>query len=261
MHSYAQTNLQLFNQLRRDGYSNADLGYILKAYDLAACLLTARFQHSGKPTIAHFVGTASILSSLHVSAKVVAAGLLHNVYEIGDFGDGRKGISGPKREQVKRAVGSEVEEYAARYTAMRWNKRTIPTICKGLAGLDAIDRDVVLIHLADHLEHHLDDGVLYFDDVKRQRFMDCNDHVNRMVEMAEQLGFPTLATELARVIRGIAGAEIPIELRNPSYWGRGQLIPPKSYRLRLSFLLNQKLAGLRRWCRTVLRFRKTLATR
>jgi (p)ppGpp synthase/HD superfamily hydrolase len=134
MHAYAQTNLQLFDQLSRDGYSQAELGCILKAYDLAACLLTARFQHSGKPTISHFVGTASILSSLHVSAKVVVAGLLHNVYEIGDFGDGCKGISGPKRAQVRRAVGSEVEEYAARYTTMRWNKRTIPTFARALRG-------------------------------------------------------------------------------------------------------------------------------
>ncbi len=89
MHSYAQTNIQLFNQLRQDGYSDADLILVRNAYELAMVLFTGRFQPSGKSFIAHVVGTASILAWLRLPAPVVAAGLLHNVYENGDFGDGR----------------------------------------------------------------------------------------------------------------------------------------------------------------------------
>src|SRR5688572_20530292 len=79
VHSYAQTNIQLFNQLRGDGYSKADLGLVRDAYELAMLLFSGRFQPSGKSFIAHVVGTASILAWHRLPAPVVAAGLLHNV--------------------------------------------------------------------------------------------------------------------------------------------------------------------------------------
>lgn len=254
MHSYAQTNIQLYNQLRDDGYTDDDLDSVRKAYELAVLLLTCRYQHSGKTTIAHFVGTASILSSLHVPAKLVAAGLLHNVYKIGDFGDGRKGITNSRREQVIRTVGVEVEEYAARYLTMRWNKRTIPTICDGLEGLASMDREVVLIHLADHLEHHLDCGILYFDDAKRRGFVSRNDRLHIMIEIAEKLGFPALATELSRVITGCAFVETSVVSPNPDYWNENtRRIPPQSYCLRSSIVFIDICARLRRRIRSALR--------
>ena len=256
MHSYAQTSIQLFNQLCRHGYSSADLVYILKAYDLAVCLFTCRFVSSGKTSITHVVGTASILSSLDAPAKVVAAGLLHNAYQNGDFGHGPKGITDLKREQVRCAVGREVEQYVARFATLRWNKETIPAICESLAELDPLDREVVLIRLADHLEHHLDRGVLYSDDVNRKRLMDCNDHMPTMVEIAQQLGFPALATELVRVIRDTVSAEIPMEILSRNCSKRNSRVPPKSYRLRLSIAIYQQLARVRRRIRFALRFRK-----
>lgn len=77
MHQYAQTNLQLFNQLRLNGYSNTELACIFNAYKLVVSLYTACFRPSGKTFIAHLVGTATILSFLRAPASVVAAGLLH----------------------------------------------------------------------------------------------------------------------------------------------------------------------------------------
>src|SRR6266849_8827294 len=111
MHAYAQTNIQLFNQLCRDGYSNTDLSLVRDAYELAMLLFTGRFQPSGKSFMAHVVGTASILASLRLPATAVAAGLLHNVYVNGDFGNGRSGISMAQRDKVRRILGAEVEEY------------------------------------------------------------------------------------------------------------------------------------------------------
>ncbi len=101
---YAQTNLQLLNQLQHEGYTKAELGSIRAAYNLAAHLFTGYFLASGRTQIAHVVGTASILGSLHVPWEVVAAGLIHNVYVTGDFGCGRSGISKVKRREIKMAV-------------------------------------------------------------------------------------------------------------------------------------------------------------
>ena len=66
MHSCAQTNIQLFNQLRRDAYSDGDLNLVRHAYESAMVLFSGRFQPSGKSFIAHVVGTASILAWLRL---------------------------------------------------------------------------------------------------------------------------------------------------------------------------------------------------
>lgn len=236
---YAQTNIQLFNQLRRDDYSNTEISCILNAYKLAMCLFTGCFRPSGKTFIAHLVGTASILSSLHLPAKVVAAGLIHAAYASRDFGNGEKGISDAKREQIRRAVGKEVEEYVARYKALKWNEKTLPAIRDRLDALAPIDRDVVLIRLANELEEHLDLGLLYCGDGKHQQYTNHGGHL--MVEMAEKLGFPTLAIELARVFKETASAEIPMELRNQSDRESSFLLVPKSYQRRLSVVLRHWL--------------------
>jgi (p)ppGpp synthase/HD superfamily hydrolase len=232
MHSYAQTNLQLFNQLRSEGYSNIDIICISNAYQLVTRLFTGQFRASGKTFIAHLVGTASILCSLHLPVKVIAAGILHAAYGSGDFGNGIKGISHSKRQQVRDAMGEEVEDYVARYTALQWNEQTIPAICDRLDVLVPRDRDVVLIRLANELEEYLDLGILYCGEVKHQRYI--NHYIHLLVEMSEKLGFPALAEELTRVFQEISVAEIPVELRNQSGHNISFFLVPNSYRQRLS---------------------------
>lgn len=231
MHYYAQTNIQLFNQLRREGYSNTDLSCIFKAYQLTMRLFTGSFRASGKTFIAHLVGTASIVVSLHLPANVVAASLLHAAYINGDFGDGRKGISQTKRKQVRDVVGEEIEGYIARYTAFQWNEKTIPDICDRINSLDAIDRDVLLIRLANELEEYLDLGIIYCGDVKYQRYI--NHSGNSIVKIAERLGFPMLANELETVFKETFAAEIPPEVSNQSGYNVSYTIAPNSYRKRL----------------------------
>ena len=108
MHAYAQINVQLFNQLRSEGYSKEDRERVREAYEFAMRLFTGMFLPSGKTFIDHLVGTASILASLHVPVELVAAGLIHAAYLHGNFGGLRKGISETTRNQVKLAVGEEV---------------------------------------------------------------------------------------------------------------------------------------------------------
>ncbi len=79
MNYYAQTNIQLFGQMLREGYSNADLGCVRNAYELVMWLFTGIYRPSGKAFVEHLVGTAGILSSLHAPVEVVAAGLLPSV--------------------------------------------------------------------------------------------------------------------------------------------------------------------------------------
>lgn len=239
---YAQTNIQLFNQLQHEGYSKAEVSLIRDAYELAMVLFSGRFLPSGKTLISHFVCTASILASLRLPVQVVAAGLIHNVYGNGDFGDGSTGISKTKREEVRRAVGNEVEGYVARFATLRWTLQTIRAIRDGLNELDPIDRDVVLIHLADHLENLLDLGVLYRGDLGRRLLLDNGPIV---MEMAEKLGFSTLAGELEQALSEATLAEIPVELATKGQ-NRSRVIAPRSYRRRPAVAFRQELSRVKK---------------
>ena len=236
MHSYAQTNIQLFNQLRREGYSRADLDLVRDAYELAMVLFSGRFQPSGKSFIAHVVGTASILASLRLPAPVVAAGLLHNVYEQGDFGDGRKWISMARRRLIRRVLSPEVEECVARFSAWSWEWPKNPLARENPDELPSIDRAVLLIVFADHLEHLLDLDLLYYGHVIQRRYID---NCKIAVEIADRLGQRQLAAEMREAIRRTEFAEPPVELtehRNGSF-----VIAPKSCRTRFSPVMRRGL--------------------
>lgn len=225
IHSYAQTNLQLYRQMETQGYAAADLALMRKAYDLTMRLTAASFRASGKPLLAHLVGTASILVALRQPVVNVTAGLLHAAYALGDFGDGRYGITAAKRERVRLAVGERVEDLVNRYTTFDWNKHTIPVIRQRVGDLSAIECDVLVIRLANELEDHLDYGVLYCGNGDKRRDY-IRSPLNQSVDMARQLGFGELAEELDRAFRETLAADVPIALRTPNDYTYVQ--PPES---------------------------------
>jgi (p)ppGpp synthase/HD superfamily hydrolase len=242
VHSYAQTNIQLFNQLGRLGYAPAELEAVASAYELAIVLVTGRFRPSGKTFVAHLVGTASILASLAVPSPLVIAGLLHAVYSAGDFGDGPPGVSEARRDRVRSVAGERAEEYVSRYQALFWSDHTIRSITAGLDGMTAMERDVVLMRLANELEEFLDFGILYGGEQKRLAISDRH-RCRLMIEIAQRLGFPTLSEELARSIDGSAAAVIPGELLRARTVNASFLLAPQSYQ-RLKDALSTRLAAL-----------------
>jgi gluconolactonase len=227
MYHYAQTYPQLFNQLRDLDYSSADLTLIQGTYELAMMLFTSRFQPSGKVFMAHVVGTASILASLRLPPSVVAAALIHNAYMAGDFGDGRHGLAIKRREQMKRRFGPEIEQYVARFATVNWIKLGQQNPDK----LDAIDRNVLLILMADHLEHLHDLDLLYYEDRVRQHYLD---NCKLAIKMAQSMNLSSLAAELAEGIRTTETARIPVDLPVERITGAAFVIPPKLRRKRLT---------------------------
>ena len=230
-HSYAQTSIQLFDQLRRDGYSPNHIDEVFKAHELTMRLFAGSYRRSGKTFIAHLVGTASILSSLHVTPKLITAGLLHATYTHGDFGNGVKGISSWKREKLKKAAGQEVEELVARYSRLVWTTPVIETIHAALHKMDSIDRDVVLLRLTNELEDLLDFGLFYWSAPKsRLEYIERKGYL--MVEIAAQLGYPRLSAELADGLEQTRSGAIALDIQE---W-RNEIfvVIPPSYRERWS---------------------------
>lgn len=249
---YAQTNIQLFNQLRREGYSDAELALLRNAYELTLHLHTGRFLASGRTHIAHVVGTASILCSLHLPADVVAAGLVHNVYETGDFGCGSKGISRAKRKRVRQTVGEQVEEYAYRFLALRLNPRTLSTISDDPDALDSTDRYAFLIELAERLDHHLSHGGLE----KYRKHMNRNGHL--LVGIAEKLGFADLAAEMQKALAKPNAGRVFVKPIDPSSPNRSRVVAPRSYRKRLRVACRQEMIRQFRYLRSTIGMRTRL---
>lgn len=250
MDGSAQTCLQLFNQLRRDGYSNPELAAIRNSYELAVHLFAGYFTKSGRTEIAHTVGAASVLGWLRQPAPVVCAALIHNVYVNGDFGDGGYGDSAARRSRISRAVGGDVEEYAFRFAALKWNAQTIPLIRDRLDALDPIDRRALSIRLAEQLDHHRNLGGFYYHDgVERCReFIRLNGR--HVVDIAAKLGHPALAAELERVAKETLSAEIPVEVSERDRC-RPSRIVPRSYRKRLPVVFREKFDRRLRVIRSV----------
>jgi len=158
MPNYAQTNLQLFNQLLAQGYTKENLRRVHQTYELGRLLFSGRSTASGRTQIVHGVGTASILAFWSAPAYVVAAGLVHNVYNNGDFGGGRRGISEQKRAVLREILGQEIEEEVANFAMLKWNEKNVSQFNLGKGPLTP---NLVFLRLADLLDHNLSGGVFY----------------------------------------------------------------------------------------------------
>lgn len=234
MERYAQTNVQLFNQLRSEGYSKEERAFISNTYQFGMRIFTGLYLPSGKPFLDHLVGTASILAWLRAPIAIVAAGLVHATYLHGDFGC-RTGISDEKRKQVIDVVGTESENYISRYDRVLLTAEDVALLESTLQQLSKVDRYIVLMRLANELEHHLDFGGLYLVQGEKQqgahrRYLE--QRLPALLKLANALGYGSLAAEFEKVQREIAALKLPLEPVIVSRQKGAYLIAPRSYRVR-----------------------------
>jgi hypothetical protein len=230
----AQTNIQLYNQLRARGLSTEELAVVHRAYELLARLYPGYYQGDGKPFVAHGVGVASILADLGQPPSIVALGLLHGIYGNADFGDDvEHGATPFRRGIVREAVGAELEELVFRFTQLRLHPDTIDEDRRALSSLDETGRRLQLVAVVDHLEKYTDLGVLYFGD--NRDLVSWTERIGGdLVELADELDQPRLAQMLvAAFARASAEApNVPPQLRPSDGRGHLKLLVPLSCRPR-----------------------------
>lgn len=209
--SHAQTNVQLYAQLLELGWPEAELVRIRAGYDLAMRLHVARFRPSGRPFLAHLVGTASVLAWLGVEPDVVLAGLLHAVYDQGDFGDGLRAASDAKRALVRSAVGEAVEARVAAYTELGWSLEALDRLRSRAEALGSFERDALRMRLANELDDHLDLDVLY-GAARGERLAYAADATPGLAALARSLGHEALAQAFEEVATACREARIPESL-------------------------------------------------
>ena len=238
---YAQTNIQLYRQLAELGYPSTDVSLLHRGHGLAMKLFTGLFRGSGRPFLSHLVGTASVLASVRAPIEVVTAGLLHSTYSYGEFGNYWRGPDQTKRAQVVTAVGEEVEALVLGYTRLPWTVKTIGALVDTAAS--SRDSQVLLMRLANEVDDHQDLGMLYVSAVERRREF-IRTALHRCPEMAERLGYPALALELAHVLDETLSAEVPPSLQGPQ--NDAFLLAPASHTWRPAVVSRWALAKLAR---------------
>ena len=212
---FAQTNVQLYQQLGEEGYPLAEQQRVYVAYNLAMGLFGGQFRGSGKTFLAHLVGTASILADLQASVDVVVAALLHAAYSDGLFERQSPGVTDQKRALLRESVGAEVEDLVFRYQNLAWRQPGAVTRLRfGLADMEATDRSVVLMRLANELEEHLDMASLYCANVEARRSF-VKVYGEDLLGLTEALGQRRLAAAFRRTFLAIEQTDVPLGLRAP----------------------------------------------
>jgi hypothetical protein len=195
--SVAQTNLQLYRQLRLMAYTEQDIAEIARAYQLAVTAFTGLYRVSGKAFLSHLVGTAGLLASRRAPLALVQAGLLHAIYMNGDLGF-QPGMrqSARKREYVRKLVGEEVEVLISEYDALRWTPDTIRRYKQQYAMLSPTQKDTVLIRLANVYEDFMDEGMCQENSRKAQMFR-SPDIQSDLLALCANCQWPALSRLLA----------------------------------------------------------------
>ena len=245
----AQTTVQLFEQLRRQDYPDADLRRVRAACAAGLELFAGRMHSSGKPYVAHCTAAASTLAALGARADLVIAGLLHGAYRWGDFGSWRVFLP-LERRYLRRHFGAPVERSVFAFHMLPWNLEAISALSDRLAGLDPASREIVLMRLVSELDNLRSLTLLYRADAEPARQV-LKARGPILVRMAGLLGCPALSQALdAAVVDTLTGSVAP-ELR--SDLGAGALLAPASSRLRLEAVLARAAGGALRRLRQTLK--------
>lgn len=254
MREPAQSHLQLYRQMHEAGYAPADFAPVRDAYEVGMELFSACYDSSLKPFVVHGIGTASVLASIRQPAAVVAAGILHNVYWNGNFGDGTRGISRRKQEELRRRLGIDVEQYLERFGSLKWTEQTLPGIVNDFDRLDDVTRTTIVIRLADHVDHFYDEAMALSPNAANRQKLEAR-KMPFLVELSEKVGFPELGEEMRLGLERSLAVDLPDLLRRESDWHFSFRITPRSDRTKLICALRERLwhgFGIRKRLRRML---------
>jgi len=160
-HGFAQTNVQLLNEMRAAGYTTHDLEAVRAGYDAASLLFAGRFRPSGKTILAHLVGTASVLAAYGAHAPLVTAGLVHASYTRGGFPEGSRSDYDAQRHWLRSRVGVLAEAIVHEYRRLdrAWITHVVHT------DIDRLPLNVayaILLRIANLIEERLDHQFAYY---------------------------------------------------------------------------------------------------
>lgn len=196
---FAQSHLQLYQQLQESSYSEEDLILVDKSYQLAMRLFAGHYRPNNKPFLMHLVGVASILAFTRQPSFLIATGLLHSAYTLGLRRKGSN-IKLRFRNDLINSLGETVEQLLYAYSNRRWSTFDF-TNSSDFQSYSVKNQQLYIIKLADIHEEFLDAGHLFqprkkllYDENKN------NDWLHDVAKFIKGIGFDTWAIELQNAI-------------------------------------------------------------
>ena len=214
-HGFAQTNVQLFNQMRALGYPTPDLEAVRAGYDTAILLFAGRFRPSGKTFLAHLVGTASVLAAYGAHAPLITAGLVH----ASDTGGGFPGEIGSdydaQRRWLRTRVGTFAEAIVHEYRRLdrAWIDHVVET------DIDRLPLNVayaVVLRIANLIEELLDHQSAYYGTLEESesRVAEHAQWAAVYEAVAARLGAREMLSAALDLATRVDPSEVPPELRS-----------------------------------------------
>lgn len=237
----AQTNLQLYAQLRRADWSTVEIEAVGRAYALASVLVAGWHRANGKSFLDHFVGTASVTAATGARPAMVRAALVHNAYGTILHPD-RRQVGRRQRLEVEQAIGAEAEQLVFDYHRLAWDDTEVAGLLRRVDELDVHERDLTVLRLANEVDDAADLGRLHGG----QERLD----LGTLIDLASRLGQPLLAEALQAVaVEEGAAPDVEPGLHNAAT--SPFLRAPRSHRPRLGVALRGAEPWLRRQGRRV----------
>ncbi len=213
MNHLPQTNLQLYELLLSQGRPAEDLALARRTYDFCITAFGGLVMTDGRPWLIHAVGMAGVLAELGLPTRVVAAALLHDVYDLADFGDARFG--GPtkqRRQRIRDLAGAEVEALVSLYGSYSLNADTLASIRGRLSTMSQDEKLIVLMDLADAADRHRDASTHYSSHPIWSKASEPR-VAFESIELAEMLEQPRLAEMLRSVFAAAERTDIAPAMR------------------------------------------------
>ena len=200
MRSFALTFPQLMNQALAEHGDEPSLARLRGAYGLAMEFFDGCYRAQQVPFICHLVRTASIVLAQKQPVETVAAALLHSGYMFG--------APDSRRNPLKQKLGDSVERLVSTYTKFPWRQEgAIETHLKNFSGFSSEEKQVLAIRLANELEDHLHDAMVYRGAFPYQEWIKTRG--KNIVELARRMEFSELARELEEAFRATLLRRLP----------------------------------------------------
>ncbi len=207
MRSFALTYPQLMNQALAQGFDESALRQLREAHDLAVKFFDGFYRAQGIPFINHLIRTASIVLAEKQPVEMVSAALLHSAYMFG--------APAARRKELKQKLGDSAEALVNGYTNFPWRQEKAMVNHLEIFSHGSVPgqaRQLLLIRLANELEDHLDDSMVYRGGFPYADWISSRGQM--IVELARKLELKELALELEEVFKATVSRKLPETLKS-----------------------------------------------
>jgi len=191
--TFAQTNLQLYCQMRQAGFSKHDIQIVQQDYATAILLFFNKLRSTGRPFLCHAVGTASVALADGADLLLVRVALLHAAYKHGRFHDHKNGLSDVHRAWLRERTSDEVEQLIINFGQFPFNIDTVRPRLDDPASIPDAERNLWFLKICNEV----DDSADFAAQLGHKPRYQNPQWLPAVAELAGRLGFKESQTALA----------------------------------------------------------------